>query len=133
MGCRMSYLQVTDDERELTALICGELGAKLLLTDVTVAGEANVADDPCSALPAKLPAVAKFGSLDVYMLIFWLPACGSIKTFRDAPAPKTPRDRVARRLTHDAAMEKYADVIDLERTPALTLHQIGRASCRERV
>jgi hypothetical protein len=120
---RMSYLQVTDDERELTAFICGELGAKLLLTDVTVAGEANVADDPRSALPAKLPLVVKFGSVDVYTLIFWLPACGPIKTFGDAPSPQTPRDRVARRLTREAAVEKYADVIDPERTPALILHR----------
>jgi hypothetical protein len=122
-GLRMSYLQVTNDERELTAIICGELGAKLLLTDVTVAGEANVADDPCFALPAKLPFMPKFGSVDVYTLIFWLPACGPIKTFGDAPAPQTPRDRVARLLTREAAKEKYADVIDLERTPALTLYR----------
>jgi hypothetical protein len=120
----MSYMQVTDDERELTAFICGEFGAKLLLTDVAVAGEANVARDPCSALPAKLPAVAKFGSVDVYTLIFWLPACGSIKTLGDAPPPRTPRDRVAQRLTREAAKEMYAHVIDFERTPALT---VGRS------
>jgi hypothetical protein len=119
----MTYLQVTDDERELTALICGELGAKLLLTDVAVAGEANMAVDPCSALPARLPFKPKFGSVDVYTLIFWLPACGPIKTFGDAPAPQTPGDRVARLLTREAAKEKYADVIDLERTPALTLYR----------
>jgi hypothetical protein len=104
-GHRMSYLQVIDDERELTIFLCGELGAKLLLTDFTVAGEASVADDPCSALPAKLPTVATFGSVDVRTLVFWLPACGPIKTMGDAPAPKTPRDRVARHLTREAATD----------------------------
>src|SRR5256885_13560021 len=100
MGChRMSYLQVTDDERELTAFICGEFGAKLLLTDVAVAGEANLAREPRSALPAQLPAGAKFGSVDDYTLIFWLPACGSIKTVGDAPPPSTARDRLAQGLT----------------------------------
>ncbi len=48
----MSHLLVTDDERDLAAFLCGELGAKLLLTDVAAAGEPRVADDPLSALPS---------------------------------------------------------------------------------
>ena len=53
---------MTDDERDLAAFLCGELGAKLLLTDVATAGEPKVADDPLSALPSELPAAASYTS-----------------------------------------------------------------------
>ena len=75
----MSHLLVTDDERDLAAFLCGELGAKLLLTDVAAAGEPKVADDPLSALPSELPAAATYGSKEVRSLIFWLPEIGPVK------------------------------------------------------
>ncbi len=56
----MSHLLVTDDERELAAFLCGELGAKLLLEDVVTGGETNVADDPLPALPSALPSAATY-------------------------------------------------------------------------
>jgi hypothetical protein len=117
----VSHLLVTDDERDLAAFLCGELGAKLLLEDVATGGEPNVADDPLSALPSALPSPAIFGSKDVHSLIFWLAGVGPIKTLGNAPPATDPRDRVARRLTQDAAGARFADVIDLERTPVLTL------------
>jgi hypothetical protein len=119
----MSYLHVTDDERELTAFLCGELGAKLLLSDIAAAGEPRFADDPISALPSGLPAAAVFGSTEVRTLIFWLPAIGPVKTFRDAPPASDARDRVARRLSREVAGEQFLDLIDLERTPVLTFNR----------
>jgi len=119
----MSYLHVTDDERELVAFLCGELGAKLLLTDITTAGEPECADDPLSALPSMLPRPAVFGSHEVRSFIFWLPAGGPVKTFRDAPPAIDARDRVARLLSQEAASERFADLIDLERTPVMTFNR----------
>jgi hypothetical protein len=116
----MSYLHVTDDERELVAFLCGELSAKLLLSDVASKGEPRFADDPLSSLPSELPAAPKFGSNKVYTLIFWLPAIGPVKTLRDAPPASAPRDRVARLLSREAAAEQFADLIDFERSPVLT-------------
>ena len=116
---RMSYLHVTNDERELAAFLCGELGAKLLLTDVAAAGEPRIADDPLSALPSELPAAAVFGSREVHTFIFWLPAIGPVTTLRDAPPASDARGRVARRLSREAAGEQFADLIDLDRTPVL--------------
>jgi hypothetical protein len=117
----VSHLLVTDDEQDLAAFLCGELGAKLLLMDVAAAGEPKVADDPLSALPSELPAAATYGSKDVHSLIFWLPEIGPVKTLGNAPAATNARDRIARLLTRDAAAGQFADVIDLERTPVLTL------------
>lgn len=117
----MSHLLVTDDERDLAAFLCGELGAKLLLTDVATAGEPKVADDPLSALPSELPTAATYGSKEVRSLTFWLPEIGPVKTLGNAPPATNPRDRVARLLTEDAAAEQFADVVDFERTPVLTL------------
>src|SRR5882757_8544870 len=115
----MSYLHATDDEQDLVAFLCGKLGAKLLLSDVAVVGEARCADDPLAALPPQLPTAAVFGSQEVRTFIFWLSAVGPIKTFRDAPPASDARDRVARLLARDAASEQYADLIDLERTPEI--------------
>ena len=117
----MSHLLVTDDERDLAAFLCGELGAKLLLTDIATAGEPKVAHDPVSALPRELPAAATYGSKEVRSLDFWLPELGPVKTLGDAPPATNARDRVARLLTKDAAGERFAVVIDLERTPVLVL------------
>jgi hypothetical protein len=117
----VSHLLVTDDERDLAAFLCGELGAKLLLTDVATAGEPKVADDPLSALPSELPTAATYGSKEVRSLIFWLPEIGPVKTLGNAPPATNPRDRVARLLTEDAAAEQFADVLDFERTTLLTL------------
>jgi hypothetical protein len=117
----VSHLLVTDDERDLAAFLCGELGAKLLLTDVATAGEPKVADDPLSALPSELPTAATYGRKEVRSLIFWLPEIGPVKTLGNAPQATNPRDRVARLLTEDAAAEQFADVVDFERTPVLTL------------
>jgi hypothetical protein len=117
----VSHLLVTDDERDLAAFLCGELGAKLLLTDVATAGEPKVADDPLSGLPSELPTAATYGSKEVRSLIFWLPEIGPVKTLGNAPPATNPRDRVARLLTEDAAAEQFADVVDFERTPVLTL------------
>jgi hypothetical protein len=119
----MSYLHVTDDERELAGFLCGELGAKLLLSDVAAAGEPRFADDSISALPSELPAAAVFGSTEVYTFIFWLPAVGPVKTFRDTPPASDAGDRVARRLSREAAGEQFLDLIDLERTPVLTFNR----------
>jgi hypothetical protein len=120
-GKYVSHLLVTDDERELAAFLCGELGAKLLLEDVATGGEPKVANDPLSALPSELPHAASYGSKEIRSLIFWLADVGPVKTLRNAPPATDPRDRVARLLTRDAAAERFADVIDLERTPALIL------------
>jgi hypothetical protein len=117
----MSHLLVTDDERDLAAFLCGELGAKLLLEDVAIGGEPNVADDPLSALPPELPSPATYGSKEVRSLIFWLANVGPIKTLGNAPATTNAKDRVARLLTRDAAAGRFADVVDIERTPVLTL------------
>jgi hypothetical protein len=119
----VSYLLVTDDERDLTAFLCGELGAKLLLTDVVAAGVPEVADDPLSALPSELPAAATYGSKEVRSFIFWLPNVGPVKTLSNAPAATNAGDRIARLLTQDAAAGQFADVIDLERTPVLRLRR----------
>src|SRR5260370_21238054 len=51
----------------------------------------------------------------------WLREIGPVKTQSNAPAATNARDRVARLLTQDAAAGQFADVIDLERTPVLTL------------
>jgi hypothetical protein len=125
----MSDLLTTDDERDLVAFLCGELGAKLLLTDVAAGGEPSIAADPLAALPATLPGPAVFGSKEVRTVIFWLAACGPIKTLRDAPAPSSAKEQVARILTRDHAAGQFDDVIDLERTPVLLLsrsHWHGR-------
>ena len=125
----MSYLLTTDDERDLVAFLCGELGAKLLLTDVAVGGEPSIASDPLAALPEALPGPAVFGSKEVYMMTFWLAACGPIKTLRDAPAPGSAQEQVARALTREHASELFDDVIDIERSPVLVLtrsHWHGR-------
>lgn len=119
----MSYLQVVEDERELTVFLCEELGAKLLLSDVAPAGEPQIAKDPLAALPEELPERATFGSKEIYNLMFWLPDCGPVKTMRDAAEPTDARDRVSRLLTQDAAGEKFADVVDSECTPVLRLRR----------
>jgi hypothetical protein len=117
----VSHLLVTDDEWDLAAFLCGELGAKLLLEDVATGGEPKVANDPLSALPSGLPSPATYGSKEVHSFIFWLADVGPVKTLGNAPPATNARDRVARHLTRDAAAGRFADVIDLERTPALTL------------
>jgi hypothetical protein len=119
----MSDLLVPGDERELTAFLCETLGAKLLLSDVTTAGEPHVASDALAALPRTLPGPAFFGDTSVRALLFWLPSVGPIRTMVDARPPETPHDRVAQLLSRQAAGERAPDLIDLERTPVLTLNR----------
>lgn len=119
----MSDLLVPGDERELTAFLCQTVGAKLLLSDVTTAGEPHVAADPLAALPRTLPGPAFFGDISVRYLLFWLPFVGPIRTMADARPPETPHDRVAQLLSRQAAGERAPDLIDVERTPMLTLHR----------
>lgn len=122
----MSDLLVPADERELVAFLCRTLGARLLLSDIAPRGQPRLADDAVLALPAELPGRARLGNTEVSSLTFWLPDCGPIRTMRDAPEPRTAHDRVARVLARDAASDRFADVIDLERTPVLTLRRSTR-------
>ncbi len=122
----MSDLLIVEDERELAEFLCEEIGAKLLLSDVACDGQPSVAANPAAALPPRLAIPAKLGAQEVYDLIFWLPDCGGIKTLADAMSPADGRDRVSRSLTRDAADAAGVDVenvIDLERTPVITLHR----------
>ncbi len=120
---RMSFLLVPEDESELTVYLCEELGAKLLLSDIAMEAEPQIARDPLQALPAQLPHEATPGCKEIYELLFWLPACGPIKTMRDAPEATDARDRVAQLLTRDSAANQFADVIDTQRTPVLRLRR----------
>jgi hypothetical protein len=117
----MSHLLEPGDERDLTAFLCETLGAKLLLSDVTTAGEPHIAADALAALPQTLPGPAFVGDISVRSLVFWLPFAGPIRTMVDAPPPETPHDHVARLLSRQAAGERAPDLIDLERTPVLML------------
>jgi hypothetical protein len=119
----MSDLLAPGDERELTAFLCETLGAKLLLSDVTTAGEPRVASNALAALPRTLPGPAFFGDTSVRALLFWLPFVGPIRTMVDARPPETPHDRVAQLLSQQAAGERAHDLIDLERTPVLMLNR----------
>ena len=119
----MTHLLAPGDERDLTAYLCKTLGAKLLLSDVTTAGEPHVAADAVAALPPELPGPASFGDNSVRTLLFWLPFAGPIRTLVDAPSPETPLDRVAGLLSAQAAADRAPDLIDLARTPVLMLHR----------
>ncbi|HVZ06578.1 hypothetical protein [Rhodopila sp.] len=115
----MSDLLALRDEREFTAFLCGTLGAKLLLSDLTKDGEPHLACEPLAALPSALPGPAAFGDRAVRDLIFWLPLAGPLQMLADAPMPATPVDVVARRLSNEAAGDRTRDLIDLERSPIL--------------
>jgi hypothetical protein len=115
----MSDLLAPADERDLTIFLCETLAAQLLLSDLTTGGEPRLALDALASLPEALPGPARFGDRAVRVLIFWLPWVGPIRTLADAPTPATPRDRVARYLSAQAAGDRAADLIDLERTPVL--------------
>jgi hypothetical protein len=117
----MSHLLTPGDERDLVAFLCETLEAKLLLSDLTTAGEPHVATDALAALPEALPGPAAFGDQAVRALIFWLPRVGPIRTLADAPPSATLPDGVARRLSIAAAGGRAVDLIDLERTPVLIL------------
>jgi hypothetical protein len=120
----VSHLLLPQDERELTEFLCVEVGAKLLLTDVTRAGEPTVAADPLGALPSHLPVAAIPGVRQIIELLFWLPDCGPVAAMCDAPEPRGAHSRVARLLSREAADVEgiaYENLIDLERTPVLSL------------
>lgn len=119
----MNNLLAPGDEREFTAFLCEVVGAKLLLSDLTTDGEPHLATNPLAALPQALPGPAYFGDPAVRYLSFWLPSAGPIRTLADAPAPTTPHDIVARRLTTDAAGDRTKDLIDFDRTPAFVLRR----------
>lgn len=123
----MSFLLAPQDERDLTAYLCNEVGARLLLSDLAPSGEAQVAEDPLRALPPELPPPPTPGSRSIYQLLFWLPEHGAIRTMRDAPEAVDPRDVVSRRLTRESS-DRYLDVIDTGRTPLLQLRRSLRIS-----
>jgi hypothetical protein len=126
----MSDLLAPVDERNLTAFLCGTLGAQLLLSDLTTAGEPRLAADAVAALPDVLPGPAAFGDRAVRDLIFWLPCVGPIRTLSDAPPPNLPHDRIALRLSAQAAGDHAADLIDFERTPVLILNRSKALTAR---
>jgi hypothetical protein len=125
----MNDLLTVEDERDLTAFLVEHIGAKLLLSDVAQNEEPAVADDPLAALPVCLPERLKFGREDIFYLIFWLPACGPIKTMRTASIAASVSGRVSRLLTRDAAYAAGGDdddIIDQERTPIVKLSRSTR-------
>ena len=120
----MSVLLAPADERDLAVFLCETLGARLLLSDVITSDGPRLAANPLAALPGALPGPAFYGDRSVRTLIFWLPSAGPVRSLADAPMPDTPHDRVARRISADAADAagvRVTDLIDLESTPVLRL------------
>jgi hypothetical protein len=122
----MNDLLAPADERDLTVFLCETLGARLLLSDVITSAGPSLAANPLTALPEALPGPAFHGDRSVRSLTFWLPSAGPVRTLADAPVPDTPLDRVARRISTDAADSagvRVADLIDLESSPVLNLRR----------
>ena len=120
----MSDLLAPADEKDLSIFLIETFGARLLVSDVTSHGEPRLAGDALAALPGSLPGPVFPGDRALRTLIFWLPYAGPVRTLADARTPDAPRDRVARRISADAADAagvRPADLVDLEKTPVLIL------------
>jgi hypothetical protein len=115
----LRYLLTPVDEADLAAHLCGDLGMRLLLSDVTTDGAPSIAAEPAIALPAALPGRPYFGDPAIRRFTFWAEALGPIATMRDAPNPTNAHERVSRILTRENAGDAFADVIDSSRTPLI--------------
>ena len=108
----MSFLLMPADERPFFAFLTEELGLLHLPTETASTTETAGSDHPCVAVCTEFKVSPE-------EVVFWAAALGPIRTFASSPEPTDPRDRVALRLTREAAGDAFPNVIDPARTPLL--------------
>ena len=139
----MHLLALPEDEQQIIRHLCEQEGLQLLLSNLLAEGSPRVAADPLRALLPELPsskqmlAAVKAGAApsdparqQVWEYLLWAPSLGPIRTLADAPAPRDAVDRVALQLNREAT-QQWRDLIDLARTPVLSLRRTGWHSREE--